>query len=150
MPPRIAGLRASQCLALRMSSAQPSIASRDALQRLVDGLQTLIREHLALARAELKDDLRNLGRDALAGAARVPALAAGYLLSMTAIALLLATWIPAWAAFGVVALANLAVGGAVTRAGVRKPMRNRVELPRTGEEPRRAKQWIASLRENAV
>ncbi|MCA1827447.1 MAG: phage holin family protein [Myxococcales bacterium] len=59
--------------------------SKDALQRLIDGLQTLIREHLALARAELKDDARTMGRDLLVGAAGVPALAAGYLLLMMAI-----------------------------------------------------------------
>lgn len=122
--------------------------SRDALQRLVDGLQMLVREHLALARAELKDDLRAMGRDALAGAAGV--LPAGYLLFMAAIALLLATWIPAWAGLGIVALVNLAVGGAVTRAGVRRLMKSRVDSTRTGEELQRDKQWIASLRENSV
>ena len=34
----------------------PAVPPRDALARLIDGVQTLFREHLALAKAELKDD----------------------------------------------------------------------------------------------
>src|SRR5438105_2850461 len=129
-----------------MPHAQAS-SSKDALQRLIDGLQTLIREHLALARAELKQDARVLGRDLMVGAAGVPALAAGYLLLMMAIGYLLAIWLPAWAAFAVVAAANLGVGAAVTYAGIRKMMSGRVELRRTGEELQRDKRWLASLKE---
>jgi len=57
-----------------------TVPSRDALHRLLDALQTLIREHLALARVELKHDLRTMGRDLATGAAGVPPLAAGFLL----------------------------------------------------------------------
>jgi uncharacterized membrane protein YqjE len=123
--------------------------SKDALQRLIDGLQTFIREHLALARAELKDDVRTMGRDLIVGAAGVPALAAGYLLLMIAIGYLLGVWLPLWAAFGIVAVLNLAVGGAVTLAGVRKIMRQRVGLKRTGEELQRDKAWLASLKDGS-
>jgi len=128
-----------------MQSVRTSTPAKDALQRLIDGLQTLILEHLALARAEIKEDLRVMGRDALVGAAGVPALAAGYLLLMTAAALLLSSWMPAWAAFGIVALVNLGAGGALTLAGARKVMRNRVELSRTGEELERDRQWLSAL-----
>src|SRR5689334_17356598 len=103
-----------------MSSSTPS---KDALQRLIDGVQTLIREHLALARAEIKDDARAMGKDLLVGAAGVPALAAGYLLLMMAIGYLLALWVPTWVAFAIVAGANLGAGGAVSFAGIRKIMR---------------------------
>src|SRR5438105_6894219 len=95
---------------------QPSMPSKDAFQRLIDGLQTLIREHLALARAELKEDVRSVGRDAVVGAAGVPALLAGYLLLMIALAYLLAIWLPLWAAFGIVAAVNLGAGGALSYA----------------------------------
>ena len=121
--------------------------SKDALQRLLDGLQTLIREHLALARLELKDDLRAMGRDLLVGAAGVPALAAGYLLLMIAIGYLLGLWLPDWAAFGIVALANLGAGGAVTFAGVRKVTKKRIALTKTGEELQADRSWLASLKE---
>lgn len=122
-------------------------SSKDALQRLVDGLQTLIREHLALARAELKEDARSLGRDLLGGAAGLPALAAGYLVLMIAIGHLLAVWLPAWAGFGIVGLVNLCAGGALTLAGVRRVLQNRPGLPRTGAELRKDRAWLSSLRE---
>jgi uncharacterized membrane protein YqjE len=127
-----------------MASGQP-IASKDALQRLLDGLQTLIREHLALARVEIKDDLRSMARDGAVGAAGVPALAAGYLLMMIAIAYLLALWLPTWAAFGIVALINLGVGAAMSLAGLRKVMRQRPGLHRTSEELKKDKAWLAGL-----
>ena len=130
-----------------MQSAQTS-SSKDALQRLIDGVQTLIREHMALARAEAKEDIRQMGRDAIVGAAGVPALLAGYLLLMMAIGFLLALWVPSWAAFGIVAFVNLAAGGAVSFVGIRKIMRNRVDMPHTGQELQRDKQWLSQLRSN--
>src|SRR3954471_3332416 len=84
--------------------------ARDALNRLIDGFQTLVREHLALAKVELKEDLKRMGRSLLFSLAGIPALLAGYLLLNVAVALLLATVIASWAAFGLVALVNLAAG----------------------------------------
>jgi putative superfamily III holin-X len=121
--------------------------SRDALQQLLDGLQTFIREHLALARVEMKEDLRTLGRDVALGAAGVPALLSGYLLLMVALALLLGIWLPAWAAFGIVAVVNLGAGGVLTLSGMRRALRDRVELRRTATEIRRDRQWLAFLRQ---
>src|SRR5258708_19445499 len=128
-----------------MASGQP-IASKDALQRLLDGLQPLIRERLALARAEIKADVRSMARDGAVGAAGVPALAAGYLLLMIAIAYLLAGWLPIWAAFGIVALVNLGVGAAMSLFGLRKVMRQRPGMHRTGEEWKKDKAWLAGPR----
>ncbi|HET9754243.1 MAG TPA: phage holin family protein [Myxococcales bacterium] len=119
--------------------------SKDAFQRLIDGLQTLVREHMALARVELKEDLRGMGRDVLAGAAGVPALAAGYLLLMIALGYLLAVWLPSWAAFGIVALANLGIGGLLSAGGVRKVRSRRVDLQRSAEELQQDRRWIATL-----
>ena len=126
---------------------QTSIPSRDALQRLLDGLQTFIREHLALARVEIKEDLRTMGRDALSGAAGVPALATGYLLLMMAVAWLLSLWLPNWAAFGIVALANLAGGGMVSARAMKRLRKDRVTLPRTEKEIQRDREWIASMKD---
>lgn len=123
--------------------------AKEALQRLIDGLQTFILENLALARAEFKQDLRSMGRDALLVAAGVPALAAGYLLLMTAVALLLSGWMPGWAGFGIVAVVNLGAGSALTLAGARKAMRNRAELPRTGQELQRDRQRPSVLARGA-
>jgi uncharacterized membrane protein YqjE len=126
-----------------------STSSKDALQQLLDGLQTFIREHLALARVEIKEDLRGLGRDLLVGAAGVPALAAGYLMLMIAIGYLLAIWLPSWAAFAIVAVVNLTAGGILTWSGTRRAMQNRVELTRTATEIRRDREWLASLKQSS-
>ncbi len=123
----------------------PASPAKDALHSLLEGLQTLTREHLALARAEIKDDLRVMGGDAAVGAAGVPALAAGYLLLMVAIAQLVALWLPLWAAFGIVALVNLGAGAAISGGRLRKMMDQRLALPGTGEELQRDKAWLASL-----
>lgn len=129
-----------------MASAQPPVPSIDALQRLLDGLQTFIREHLALARAEIKDDVRSMGREILVSAAGLPALVAGYLLLMIAAGYLLAIWLPLWAAFGIVALVNLGAGGLVTFVGLKRVVQTRVGLPRTGAELQRDKAWLSDLR----
>ena len=126
-----------------------SMPSKDALQRLVDGLQMFIREHLALARSEIKADLRALGRDLAVCAAGVPALVAGYLMFMIAIGYLLSVWLPQWAGFGIVALLNLGAGGSLTLAGMRRVKGERVELPRMAEELRRDREWIAALKQGA-
>src|SRR6266403_745066 len=113
-----------------------TMPSKDALQRLLDGLQMFIREHLALARSEMKADLRAMGRDLAVCAAGVPALVAGYLLLMFAIGYLLSVWLPQWAGFGIVALLNLGAGGSLT-------------LARMAEQLRRARQWLAALKQGA-
>ena len=77
----------------------------------------------------------------------MPALGAGYLLLMVAIALLLSRWLPGWAAFGIVALGNLAAGGTLTFSGTRRVMRDRVDLPRTAEEIRRDRRWLSSMKQ---
>ena len=128
-----------------MAPAQPPVPSLDALQRLLGGLQTFIREHLALARAEIKDDARAMGRELLISAAGLPALVSGYLLLMIAAGYLLALWLPSWAAFGIVALLNLGAGGAVTWFGLRKVIQTRVGIPGTGEELQRDKAWLSNL-----
>ena len=126
-----------------------TMPSKDALQRLLDGLQMFIREHLALARSEMKADLRAMGRDLVVCAAGVPAVVAGYLLLMIAIGYLLSVWLPQWAGFGIVALLNLGAGGSLTLSGMRRMRGERVELPRMAEELRRDREWLAGLKQGA-
>lgn len=131
-----------------MPQTQSTMPSKDALQRILDGLQTLVREHLALARAEAKEDLRRMGKDLALGAAGVPALAVGYLLLMMALAYLLAEWLPNWAAFAIVAAVNLALGAVLTVVCRNKLVHQRLQLRQgTGEELQRNKEWLASLPE---
>jgi uncharacterized membrane protein YqjE len=131
------------------SDPHAAVSPRDALTRLLDGVQTLFREHLALAKTELKDDLRRAGRDLLVSAAGLPPLLVGYVLLMVAVALLIAQELPGWLAFALVGLLNLLAGGAVTLAFMSKAKRDKIALPRTEEELRRDREWLASLRAHA-
>jgi uncharacterized membrane protein YqjE len=131
------------------SDPRAEVSPRDALARLLDGVQSLFREHLALAKIELKDDLRRAGRELLLGAAGLPPLLVGYLLLMVALALLIALALPGWIAFALVALLNLLVGGALTKIYGEKTRREKIALPRTEEELRRDREWLASPGEPA-
>ena len=117
------------------------------MARLQDGVQTLFREHLALAKVELKDDLRRAGRDVLCRAAGVPPHLLGYVLLMVAFALLVAQALPAWIAFGLVAALNLSAGAALTRVYGKKVRQEKIDFSRTEEELRRDREWLSSLRE---
>jgi hypothetical protein len=99
----------------------------DAFARLLDAVQVLVREHVALARVELKREVRGLARGLSPAAIGVPLLLSGWILLMGAVALALP--LPAWAAFGIVAAANLAAGAALTRAAVRRVPAGGSELP---------------------
>jgi uncharacterized membrane protein YqjE len=124
----------------------PPAPPRDALARLIDGVQTLFREHLALAKAELKDEVRRTGRSVLLSAAGLPPLLVGYVLLMIAVALLLRIVLVDWAAFGIVALLNLAGGAALTAAFTAKVRAEKLALVKTTDELRRDREWLSSLR----
>lgn len=125
--------------------AAPAIPGKEPFQRLIDGLQTLMRAHLALARLELREDLQRVGRDLAGSAAGLPLAFVGYALLMVALSLLLAQWLPSWAAFGVIALVNLGPGLALSIAFGRR-LRS-PQLPGSSEEIRRDKRWMQSLRD---
>src|SRR5690349_10961528 len=132
-------------MALSERRAAPTDTAKEALQRLIDGFQTLVREHLALAKVELKDDLRRMGRDIVLSAAGLPALFVGYLLFMTAMALLIALALPTWLSFLIVAVVNIGAGGAIAAVFGAKARSERVGLPRTTEEIKRDKEWLAAM-----
>src|SRR5712675_2323705 len=69
---------------------------------------------------------------------------------MVAAALLLAHAMPGWLAFALVAVVNLAAGGALTVAFGKKAKEDKIALPRTEEELRRDREWLASLGETAA
>lgn len=101
--------------------AEPMVA---AFERIANGVAILVRDHIELARVELRDALRDARLIALA----VGVLLAGYILLMLAVAALLAPAISEPAALGLVALANLVAGRLVLRsatAGERAPDANR-------------------------
>src|SRR6266850_3056068 len=103
---------AGSVTAAHAASANPPPV-KDSFQRLVDGLQQLFREHLALARFEFREDIKKIVKDIALSAAGVPLLLVGYILLMVAVGFLLARVMPDWAAFGIVALVNLGAGAAL-------------------------------------
>ena len=121
---------------------------KDSFHRLVDGLQSFFREHLALARLELRDDLTRIIKDVALSAAGLPMLLVGYVFAMITFALLLALVLQTWAAFGIIALVNLGAGATLAVIfGKRIGKQDKLELNRTNDELQRDKQWVASLRE---
>src|SRR5256885_4471275 len=123
--------------------------ARDALNRLIDGFQTLVREHLALAKVELKEDLKRMGRSLLLSAAGLPPLLAGYMLLNVAVALLLASVVASWAAFGIVALVNLVAGAALSAYFIKKAREMPISLTSTGTELRRDREMLSNLTSGA-
>jgi uncharacterized membrane protein YqjE len=115
----------------------------DALARLIDGVQLLVREHLQLARVEVKHDLRALARNLAPALLGAPVLLSGWLLLMMAVAFALP--LPAWAACGIVALANLALGAALVRAGLQRLVESPPVLPRTAEELKKDTALVAQI-----
>jgi uncharacterized membrane protein YqjE len=126
-----------------------SAQTRDALNRLIDGFQTLVREHLALAKIEIKEDLNRMARSLVLSAAGVPALLAGYMLLNVAIALLLATVMANWVAFGIVAVVNLGAGGALTVVFGKKAKEMHISLRGTESEMQRNREMLSGLKPGA-
>ena len=115
---------------------------RDAVGRVLDAVQLLVREHLELARVEIKRDVRAMGRDLAVAALGLPVLLTGWILGMVALAM--AVPLPPWASFGVVALINLAGGAALTATGARRARGEQI-LRDSREELLREKAAIGSL-----
>lgn len=95
--------------------------------RLADSFSRLVSQHLALARLELAEDAKAMGRDVARIVAFVPFVLVGYLFLCGALSVALAAWIGyAWALAAVGAL-NVVGGGlgiwrAVSRLQSRKVM----------------------------
>ena len=100
---------------------------------LIGDAKDLAATHLAGLRLEVKEELRDLKRSSKYAAAASAAFAVGALLATLALvhALWLYTALPQWAAYGVFALAFLAVGAVLVIA--RSRMSQDIDLvPETG------------------
>jgi len=87
---------------------------------LAGDVQDLVRGELALARAEFDHSIHGLigGAISLVGAALVAF--AGLVVLLLGIAVVLAKWLPTWAALMIVGLVIVVVGGLIARAGLAK------------------------------
>jgi hypothetical protein len=107
----------------RVSSGENGPSAVQALERLADGAQGVVRDQLELARIDARDAV--LGSLSGASAAVVGAiffLVGWVALSMAAYTLLLVRLAP-WSSFAAVAAVNLALGAGATAWGIAR-MRN--------------------------
>lgn len=128
------------------AGAQNAPAAGDALRRAADALVRLVREHLALARVELRHDLRIAAKDVAFALAGVPILLTGWALLMVAFALGLAPLTGGAVAFAIVGLLNLAAGAGVSAVFVRRLMRE--DKPGMGDTSRvleEDRRWLQGL-----
>ena len=102
------------------------------IRSALDDVRELVREELALARAELREELGKATSSIVRLGAGGAALWFAAMLLLVTAALGLATLLnwPAWAGFGVVTLVLLVAGGVLVTMG-RSAMREVRPLPRT-------------------
>jgi uncharacterized membrane protein YqjE len=100
-----------------MSDSFTDQSTADLVRRVAEQVSTLVRDELALAKAEMTEKAGRAGRGAgLFGGAGVVSLY-GVLGVLTALVLLLAKVMPAWAAALLVGIVLLVVAGVLALAG---------------------------------
>ncbi|MBI5543462.1 MAG: phage holin family protein [Deltaproteobacteria bacterium] len=127
------------------SGSRESVA--EAVSGLSQGMNSLVRGHLALARLEITRDLKALGKDATMELGGLPMLWASYLLLWMGIGYWLAQEIPMWASFLLCSAVNLLVGSVLMLWGYRRSKRDRSGMPATVNEVRKDREWASTLRE---
>lgn len=126
---------------------------KPAFERLTDGLSTLVKQHLELARYELKQDVSTTGkRVAIIAVCGVIALV-GYIMLLVAGFLLagwLGGWFAAWITAAAEALVNLALAGGLAAYFGKKLREDKpVDLAQTNDELDKDKRWLREIGENA-
>ncbi|MCI0574429.1 MAG: phage holin family protein [Myxococcaceae bacterium] len=112
--------------------------------RMVDGFSRLVTQHLTLAKLELADEARAVGREVAAIAAFVPFVLVGYALLCVCLAFALGRWLGREGGFLLVGALNLVGGGiGIWRASSRLRMR-RPPLERSVEELRSSAALLAA------
>lgn len=121
------------------------------VSRLADGLTKLVSQHLTLAKLELAEDAKTIGREAGMIAAFVPFILIGYALLCVALSLLLGRWLGAAGGFAVVGAVHLIAGAigaftAIRRLQSRKVLDETVtELSRSAEALNAARTELRAL-----
>jgi hypothetical protein len=124
-----------------MRTEDRSIA--DVLSSAVHDAQDLVRGEIALAKAELRDEVKRAGAGAAALAAAGVAAMIGIVMLLTAVAWAiseLAGW-PVWAGFGVVAVVVLLVAGILAYVGKNRLASER-RMPLTVDTMKENMKWM--------
>lgn len=140
--------RPGERLVVRPGRGAPSELDsvREAVTGLSQGMNSLVRGHLALARVEMARDLKALGKDAVFEIAGLPMLLASYLLLWFGLGFLLALAMPVWASFLICSGFNFLVGGGLMLWGYARVKREKPRMDATTREVKRDREWAARLR----
>lgn len=122
---------------------------KPAFERLADGVSTLVKQHIELARYEATRDVRKATkRIAILGACALVG-AVGYLFLLTAGILLagwLGGWLAAWICAAVIAALHLGVAAVMGRKYSRKLRAEKpVDLAQLSDEFSKDKQWLQQI-----
>jgi hypothetical protein len=128
----------------------------DLVVQLVGDLANLFAQHVALAKLELRDSARTVGKGVAILAAVAPLVVVGYAFLNAALALALARWMPLAGSVALMGLLNVlagAVGVAVAARAFRRPLLEETvdELERTADAltPDRVGHRIVEARHDA-
>lgn len=117
-----------------------------AVTNLSQGVSSLVRGHLALARTEMVQDIKEITKDLMMELCGAPVVLVGYLLLWISVGFLLSIALPFWIAFLICAVANIALGLGLMALGASRVKRQSLKLPTTAGELRRDRAWISALR----
>jgi hypothetical protein len=124
------------------STTEPSIA--DVLKSAVRDAQDLVREEIALAKAEARQAATRLGSGAalLAGAAIAGVIGLMLLLTAVSWAISEVFGLPVWAGFGITTVIMLVLAGVLAMMGKRRMNAARDAMPRTVDTMKENMEWM--------
>ena len=116
--------------------------------RMADGFSRLVSQHITLARMELAEDAKAMGRDAARIAVFVPFVLVGYVFVCGALAAAIAPWLGWAGALGAVGAVNL-VGGGIGIMGAVSRLKSRQVMDNTSQELSKSVAVLAEARNAA-
>ena len=124
-----------------MATYEPSIA--DVIRNAIRDAQDLLRSEVALAKAEVREEVRrvSVGAGLLAGAALAAAIAVIFLMTTVALAIAVLLGWPLWSGFGIVTVAVALAAGVLGYIG-RKRITAARHMPRTVDALKENIEWM--------
>jgi len=124
-----------------MATYEPSIA--DVIKNAIRDAQDLVLSEVALAKAEVREEVRrvSVGAGLLAGAALASAVAVIFLMTTVALAIAVLLGWPLWSGFGIVTVFVALAAGALGYIG-RKRITAARHMPRTVDALKENIEWM--------
>jgi hypothetical protein len=124
-----------------MATHEPSIA--DVIKHAIRDAQDLMRSEVALAKAEVREEVHrvSVGAGLLAGAALAAAMAVIFLMTTVALAIAVLLGWPLWSGFGIVTVFVALAAGALGYIGKKRITAAR-HMPRTVDALKENIEWM--------